>query len=825
MPTLPLAVKSLALSDVLIYSAKFRPFFNAEKGRVDKGFAGTIAHKSLKGHYDENGLGEEEDGYTGYMMRCGSRPYGGGYVVLDFDVKGEQKVSEVFADFLEAIKDTGPVAVATPSGGVHLYYKLPESMTWTKELNIDEIDIGGKVIKTHGKLDIIANGGGILLPGSHYAFKGENFTYQYANEGDDITHAPLLPQLLIDAFNKREIMTGVKSKPASALVATALETAPTAPTAPRSTTPSRGGDENTVLLTALCACLTPEWLDDYTNWRNLVFCLKSISTGTLQLALDTCRRATRYRPEWDAKTKKLWAEAQCPGRIGFASLNYWARRCSPEKHHDAHKEDYGQQIYNGNAGYASIFATELAGDCVYDKPEGLFWLWLEHKQLWKPVDEDNITARFMDIMPRVMKRLRSSMKKPTEEESPEGIKWKLLLKLQQSFSNSMPEPVMKCIRDSLNPLVSFRNIDTFELDKNPDFLPLANGVWNFKENRLEEYTRQHYISRRLDNITYNPNANQAPIKEAMRLWFKGNQEVIDFVQYWLGYTLTGYLSRQDFLIVFGTSAGNGKTTLFEQILQQDILGSEFATSMGEDALTKVGGNNDDIYYSFGKRLAISAEAGNTGKTQEINLNALKRITGDGIIAAEAKFKGKKSSAFTAKVVFICNEMPNMPQDNGVRRRTNVLEMNVKFVRQEEWAELTDEEQRSGDYGVRRPEFISELRANKEGILAWLLEGASAYMANPERMAPEAIRRYTAEALANACPVRKWFMEGYKHDKKSKEEMAFKDIADKWAEHFGIKATNMSARGKFLRIVREMVGASYVTGNSNHGYQVMGLSER
>ena len=808
-------------NDILCYSAKFKPYFNAEKGRVDKGFAGTKPHKACGGGWDIKMLGDEVDGYTGYMMRTGLRPSGSGYIVIDLDIKGGEKVSERYRDFLEALNDGVPVPVATPSGGLHLYYKLPEGCKWTKELNIQDIEIDGVTYNCGGGLDILSEGGGILLPGSHYSFKGDKKEYQYVYEGVDITSAGELPQKLIDCFNKRECMTGAKK----ITLANALETAPSATIPPRSITPKRVSHEDTQLHTALCGCLTPEWLDDYTNWRNLVFCLKSISTDTLQLCLTTCRRASRWQAEFDTKTIKLWNDATCPGRIGFASLNYWARQCSPDKHHEAHKDDYGQQIYNGNVGLAAIFATELAGDCVYDKAEQCFWLWLEHKQLWKPVDEDNITAKYMSVMPGVFRRLRAAMKKPTDEESPEAIKWKLLLKLQASSSNSMPEPVMKCIRDLLNPEVSYRNIDGFELDKNPDYLPLANGVWNFRENKLEDYTRQHYISRRLDNLSYNPSANQDTIKEAMDMWFKGNKEVIDFVQYWLGYCLTGHLSRQDFLIIYGTSAGNGKTTLIEQILQQDILGSEFATSMGEDALTKVGGNNDDIYYSFGKRLAISAEAGNTGKTHEINLNALKRITGDGIIAAEAKFKGKKSSPFTAKVIFICNEMPNMPQDNGARRRTNVLEMNRKFVRLDEWNELTPEEKASGDYGVRRPEFITGLRANKEGTLAWLLDGARKYMENPEMTAPECVRRYTSEALANACPQRKWFMEGYTHDKKSKEEYAFRDLADKWAEHFGYKLTNMNARGRFLKIVKEMVGAAYVTGDSNHGYKIVGLSEK
>jgi len=829
-------------NNILAYSAAFpKPFFDEGKNRVSKGNPFTVKHKHLPGTWDDSSIRPE---HTALMFRTGAvtaTPRGSGFLVMDFDVKGGDNVMDVFGDLIEKLREHEPLMVRTGSGGAHLYYRIPPGLTWTKELNLDSITLDGVTYDTKGQLDILAGGGSVFLPGSYYTYEGQRFAYT-AMEGTSLADAPLLPEYLIQAFNSRATMTGNppsrKSTDASITAVLALatprETAPTAPTPPvgRSITPQKVSDDDLRIVVALCDCLTPEWLSKYTNWRDLVFCLKNLCGGReqgLTLAVATASRSPRHNTPRDATaTKALWDKASTSGGIGFATLNYWARQCSPEKAHNCFKDNYATLLFCGNKGHADIFVTELAGSCVYDSADALFWLWLEHKQLWKPVGEDNITAQFMTLMPSVVRKIRSAMPPlKGDDDSPDGKKATALIKLQQAFSNSMPEPVMKCLRDALNPVVSHRNIDSFTLDRNPDYLPLANGVWNFKENKLEEYTRQHYISKRLDGLAYNPKASQEHIKEAMRLWFKGNDEVIDFVQYWLGYCLTGYLTRQDFLIVYGTSAGNGKTTLFEEILQQDILGNQFTTSMGEDALTKVGGNNDDIYYSFGKRLALCSEAGATSGAKEINISALKRITGNGVIAAEAKFKGKKEEAFSAKVVFICNELPKMPQDKGQRRRTNVLEMNTKFVYPGEWDELTDEERESGAFGIRRPEFITALRKNKEGTLLWLLEGAKRYMDEPERTAPVCIRRYTEEALANACPNRRWFLDGYEHHKTAHKgkSVPFKEIAEKWQENFGIKATNMSARGKFLKIVRELVGEASVTGDSHHGYTVHCLIEK
>jgi hypothetical protein len=63
-------------------------------------------------------------------------------------------------------------------------------------------------------MDIIASGGGILLPGSSYSYKGTKYEYKYIEGTMD--DAGLLPSYLVDAFNKRPIMVGDKKKPAAA---------------------------------------------------------------------------------------------------------------------------------------------------------------------------------------------------------------------------------------------------------------------------------------------------------------------------------------------------------------------------------------------------------------------------------------------------------------------------------------------------------------------------------------------------------------------------------------------------------------------------------
>ena len=804
--------------DILVYSAAFQAFFDTDKNRVSKGKLSTVKQASLAGTWTPSTLHPNKAHYTGYMMRTGSRPKGSGFILFDFDIKGGEDVIEKFEPLFLALKDMGGVKGSTGSGGIHIYWKMPPGASWNKETNLESIEINGVEYKTHGALDIMADGGSVILPGSTYTYKGVEYKYGLG-KGMRLEDAVELPAALADALNKRQSpQPKIPFQPAPAET---LEIVPRLPPLPRSQTPQKVRDEELGLVVQLLECLTPEWLDSYTNWRNMIFCLKSISGGRLlNEVIAVSKKASRHT-DYEEETRRLWNAAATKGQFGFASLSYWAKQCNPEGHHKCFRNNYNTLLFSGRVGHADVFATELTGSCVFDSDSKKFWLWVEHNQLWMECDDNNLKALFMRIMPGVVKKVAGEMGGEDDERT------KALKALIREFQNNMADPTMACMRDCLNPKISHRMTDAFTLDANPDLLPLANGVWNFKENALEEYTRQHYISRRLP-LAYDKGASQDDIKAAMRVWFKGNQKIIDFIQYWLGYVITGYNTRQDFLILFGSSAGNGKTTLIEEIIQKDILGSQFASTMGEDALTRVGGNNDDIYYAMDSRLAILSEAGGTHKTaKEINIECLKRLTGGGKVSAEAKFKGKKEGEFKAKMVMICNSMPGMPQDKGTRRRTNVVEMNVKMLYPTQWDELTDEEQASGDYGVRNPEFIRRLRQNAAGTLNWLLDGAKKFMANPEESPPAEVLRYTDTAMAQADEHRVWFKDGWEFDKvkhKKLPPIPFSDVAERWCEHFGVNPKNTSARGKFLKKVRDIIGDAYVIGNSNHGFQLMCLKQ-
>lgn len=93
-----------------------------------------------------------------------------GFFVLDIDVKGEENAFEKLENFRKENGDFPPtLTVQTASGGLHLYFKMPDG--------IDLRNSAGKLAKG---IDIRANGGYVIFPGS---VRADGQSYKILDKG------------------------------------------------------------------------------------------------------------------------------------------------------------------------------------------------------------------------------------------------------------------------------------------------------------------------------------------------------------------------------------------------------------------------------------------------------------------------------------------------------------------------------------------------------------------------------------------------------------------------------------------------------------------
>lgn len=82
--------------------------------------------------------------------------YASGFFVLDIDVEGEENAFEKLKKFQQENGDLpATLTVQTASGGLHLYFRMP-----------DGIDLRNSAGKLAAGIDIRANGGYVIFPGS-----------------------------------------------------------------------------------------------------------------------------------------------------------------------------------------------------------------------------------------------------------------------------------------------------------------------------------------------------------------------------------------------------------------------------------------------------------------------------------------------------------------------------------------------------------------------------------------------------------------------------------------------------------------------------------
>ena len=506
----------------------------------------------------------------------------------------------------------------------------------------------------------------------------------------------------------------------------------------------------------LCSCLTPEWLADMNNWLRLMMMLKGISASDemKELFLKHSARAPGYEGH-EKQNAKAWDTAKPNGRISMGSLKHWAKKCNPEKYFANAKTTYWSLVnQNNDNSHCEIFYNEMAGDILYSQSHKCYYVYDAREKIWQMnEDKSRIYFLFVEITTAAFRKMIGALPIANTEEDTLRRK-NNLKKLMDAMTICGKAGHAITLVNSFLPALCHTDEDPANyFNQNPDLYPLANGVWKFSEKKLIPYDREHYFTFRVP-IAYNPMADTADIRKASLDWFGQDADVADFIQYYVGYCLTGYTSRQDFLIAWGTKAGNGKSLLWGKIM--GILLNKYYRSITSDALsTDRVGNNDQLYNLNGGRFAFLSEPRRARGTK-IDNEILKLLTGDETFTVEAKYKNAITFKLQAKFAMACNDMPELKfEDKGTYRRVLIGEQNCEFVDQGDYERANEKDKEAKKILMKDDAFITRLLENVEGLMKWALEGACRFTDNPRMPAPKAMGSAKDKAVCEGDVLGIW----------------------------------------------------------------------
>jgi len=273
-----------------------------------------------------------------------------------------------------------------------------------------------------------------------------------------------------------------------------------------------------------------------------------------------------------------------------------------------------------------------------------------------------------------------------------------------------------------------------DFDSSPWLLNVTNGILDLRTGELGPH-RPDAMLARLADVAYHEDAKAPTWLGFLDRVLDHDTELIAFVQRAIGYTLTGSRREQCMFLMIGATGCNGKS-VFIKVLSS-ILGDYHSDIAFKTLLfdSKGHGKDPELAELDGPRLVTAAEP-NPGERLDESL--IKRLTGGDPITAARKYERPVTFDPVCKLWVACNAPPRlMTGGNAMRRRLSVIPFDVTIPPEEQDEDLS-----------------SKLLAERDGILAWAVEGCLSWQESGLRM-PERVTEARDNYIEDSDPISEW----------------------------------------------------------------------
>jgi len=453
--------------------------------------------------------------------------------------------------------------------------------------------------------------------------------------------------------------------------------------------------------------------DDERPWTEItcVHCgKKELSDGTTEGMCRECRTAW-----WRGKGKICCKDC---GNEADKRFKKYCRRCASAiinkiKDDIDELESPGFDLGHHDVGNRDRLVTRHGNKFRYSSALG--WL-VWHKSHWAMDETGRINEAAIDTAKSIASEVTKVKGKEKEDDQiRESIeKWCKASQMQGRLSAMVKET-------ETHETIAVP-VDRF--DKDTNLFNCASGTMNLTTFELKPHDPDDLLTN-CTTAAYAPDSPHLRWKRFVLEIMDGSQEMADFLQRAVGYTMTGLTSEHCLFILWGTGS-NGKTTLIETL--RHVFGTySKATRFSTFVASKWGEGhvaNNDIAELRGARF-VSATEGEAG--QKLAESTVKQLTGGDTITARFLYKEHFEFKPQFKLWLSSNHKPEISgTDEGIWRRIRLIPFNVHF---EQDTTLQD-----------------TLLAEANGILSWAVEGLKQWRKHG-LMEPEMVLNATTEYRA------------------------------------------------------------------------------
>lgn len=244
-----------------------------------------------------------------------------------------------------------------------------------------------------------------------------------------------------------------------------------------------------------------------------------------------------------------------------------------------------------------------------------------------------------------------------------------------------------------------------QLDQNPNLVGVLNGVVDLTSGCFRPGQREDLITKRA-GAAYQAGATCPRWLQFIEEVTCGDLGLARYLQKWVGYTLTGSVTEQSFVFLYG-SGNNGKSKFIEAI--QALVGDYgLSAPLSLIALAPNGREpTHDLASLQGARFVVGPELEQGTRLAE---SRIKDLTGGDTISARRLYQESFNFQPVAKLWLFGNHKPAITgTDTGIWRRVRLLPFEAQIPE-----------------AMKDPDLGTKLAAELPGILIWALEGLAAW---------------------------------------------------------------------------------------------------
>ncbi|NKJ45641.1 hypothetical protein CIC12_02540 [Burkholderia sp. SG-MS1] len=403
--------------------------------------------------------------------------------------------------------------------------------------------------------------------------------------------------------------------------------------------------------------------------------------------------------------------------------------------------DTGGDVSNGRR-----FAANYRGGMLYVYSERAWFKWRGGRWARCELGEELQAAKA--VADQMLRHTGTAFSNDPTDSNRRAYQQALSVHRSMARLNAMLEAA------AAEPEMSIANIS--RMDARPEMLCVENGDVDLRTSELLAPDPTRLMSRQA-RASYVLNATCDRWLRFLRDISDGDSDVEEFLQRFFGYALTGYVSEEKMLYVWGPG-GNGKSILANVIF--GVFG-EYAVTVGHELLIKK--QNDSEARHLINRLpgARVAFANEVPKGATFNGQRLKEITSHDPIAAREHHGKYYSFNPTHTMVLRGNyHLAAHDTDDGFWARIILLELKRRF---------------RGVSGVEVKDLHEVILAKeRDGVLMWLIEGARKYLKDRDLRVPSAMVSAVNQYRSESDVLGLWFEEECEMASGEREEasMAF-----------------------------------------------------